>query len=340
MESLVKGSGRVIVYLDDVLIGAETLDELWETAAKVLSRLREAGFKLKINKCLFAVTELDFVGYHISGNGVAPTREKVEAVIRAPSPTKLEELEVYLGAINYYDRFFPNKAEHFAPLYKLLHGDTEWTWTEQEESCITYAKTVLSSGAVLMHFTPSLPIVLATDAGPNGVGVVLSHILPDGSERPIAYASRTLRGSEKNYSQLDKEGLAVIFGVVKFHYWLLGRQFVIITDNLPLTGIFRGEKGIPEVLSPRMLRWCLLLSNYNYNIHHRLGKYHANADFFSRMPIPCTESDFIFPEPAGILYLEQAPEGAPLRAQIIAQATTSRPPIGTVKRSDRVRSLS
>jgi hypothetical protein len=165
--------------------------------------LKDAGFNLKLEKCMFGVQKLDFVGYTILGYGIQPTAEKVKSLLNAPSPTIISELQAYLGYVNCYERLFPNKSTVFAPLYELLCEKVLWRWTEREEACISYIKRIMPSGAVLKRLNPKLPIVLHCDASPYGVGAVLSHIGGDNLEFPITYTSRVLRGSEKNYVQID-----------------------------------------------------------------------------------------------------------------------------------------
>ena len=110
------------------------------------------------------------------------------------------------------------------------------------------------SAGVLTHYDPTLPITLAADSSAYGVGAVISHVFSDNSEHPIAFASRTLTASERNYSQLEKEALALIFGVQKFHRYLYGRKFNFITDHKPLTTILGPKKGIPSLAAARLQR--------------------------------------------------------------------------------------
>ena len=124
---------------------------------------------------------------------------------------------------------------------------------------------------LLVHYNEDLPLVLACDASLQGIGAVLSHIMPDGAEKPIAYASKTLTKAEKNYSQLEK-GLAVVFGVKKYHAYHWGRQFLIESDHKPLSSLFGELKEIPPLASARIQRWALTLSAYRYSIRSKLVK--------------------------------------------------------------------
>ena len=132
-----------------------------------------------------------------------------------------------------------------------------------------------------MHYNPTLPIRLAGDASAYGIGAVIAHVFPDGSERPVAFASRTLSQSERNYAQVEKEALSLIFGVKHFHSYLYG---TIITDNKPLTAILGEKKGIPPLAAARLQRWAWILSAYKYEIQFRPSGDHGNADGLSRLP--------------------------------------------------------
>ena len=152
------------------------------------------------------------------------------------------------------------------------------------------AKDQLVSADVLTHYNPDLPICMATDASAYGIGAVISHVLPDGSEKPISFALRTLTLTEKNYAQLEKKALSFVFGVKKFHQYLYGRKFTLITDHKPLTAIFGSKKGIPTLAAARLQRWALLLSTYDYEIQFKPTESHSNADRLSRLPLPVLDS--------------------------------------------------
>ena len=132
---------------------------------------------------------------------------------------------------------------------------------------------------------------LAGDASAYGIGAVISHVYPDGSERPIAYVSRTLSAAEKNYGQIEKEALSLVFGVRKSHQYLYGRKFVLVTDHRPLTSVFGPKRGIPTLAAARLQRWALILSAYTYTIEFKPTEKHLNADGLYRLPLPVQHQD-------------------------------------------------
>ena len=139
-------------------------------------------------------------------------------------------------------------------------------------------------------FDPKLLLRMAGDGSQYEIRAVISHIIPDGSECPIAYASHTLSSTEKKYAQVEKEALSVIFGVKKFHQFLFGKHFTLVIDHKPLTAILGPKKGIPLLAAAGMQRWALLLSGYSYDIHFRPTTAHGNADCLSRLPLSHSSS--------------------------------------------------
>lgn len=133
-------------------------------------------------------------------HGIHPSEDKVRAIQEAPSPINIKELQAFLGLFNYYGRFVPQQSTVLATLYRLLRGNVTWKWTEAEQSAFVKCKDLLTTGKVLAHFDPSLPLILACNASAYGIGAVIQHSIPEGEERPIAYASRTLSPAEIKYS--------------------------------------------------------------------------------------------------------------------------------------------
>ena len=165
-----------------------------------------------------------------------------------------------------------------------MRKHTTWRWGTDQQNAFQNAKKLLCSSKLLIHYDPDKPLLLSCDASPYGLGAVLSHRMPDGSERPIAYTSRTLSNAERNYSQIEKEGLAVVYAVKHFHQYLFGQHFTILTDHKPLLGLLAEDKKIPQMAASRIERWALTLSCYNYSLHYRKGENNGNADCMSRLP--------------------------------------------------------
>ncbi|KAL7853111.1 hypothetical protein SRHO_G00188960 [Serrasalmus rhombeus] len=285
MEGILGGIPNVAIYLDDILCTGPNEQEHLKTLEEVLQRLEKSGLRLKRGKCEFMGKEVTFLGHKINASGLHPLTEKVEAIAEAPEPQNVSELKAYLGLLNYYHRFLPKLSTLLAPLHTLLKKEEKWSWGVKQQKAFEESKVLLQSCSVLVHYDSNKPLILACDASPYGVGAVLSHRMADGSERPIGFVSRTLSAAEKNYSQLDKEGLAVVFGVTKFHKYLYGRQFVIVTDHKPLISLFSEMRAIPQMTSLRIQRWAVTLAAYEYTIMYKVGRDHTNADALSRLPL-------------------------------------------------------
>ncbi|CAG2195305.1 unnamed protein product [Mytilus edulis] len=284
LENVVQGIANVLVRVDDILITGKTREEHLNTLSEVLSRFKRIGIRLKKQKCVFMAEEVVYLGFKINKHGIYPVESKVEAIDKAPSPTNVTELKAYLGMLNYYNRFLANLSHLLKPLHVLLQKDTKWSWEKEQEKAFIESKQLLKSASVLVHFDPKKKLILACDASPYGLGAVLSHKMDDGSDKPIAYTSRTLTSAEKNYSVLEKESLAIIFGIKKFHQYLYGHPVTIITDHKPLIGLFREDKPIPTMAASRIQRWALTLAAYEYTIVYKEGSLNGNADGLSRLP--------------------------------------------------------
>ena len=330
IESLLQGIQRVVAYIDDILITGESEQEHLKNLDEVLKRLEAAGLRLKAEKCKFMMAEVEYLGHRISKEGIFPTSAKVTAIKEAPVPSNVQQLRSFLGLINYYGKFLPNLSSKLAPLHSLLENGKPWQWLDIHQKAFDCAKSQLTSSQVLTHFDSKKEVILSCDASPYGVGAVLAHRFPDGSERPIAFASRTLAPAERNYSQLDKEGLAIIFGVKKFHNFLMGHQFTIFTDHKPLKHLFGEDKAIPPMASARLQRWALILSAYQYRIVHKPGKENANADVLSRLPLPECPSEV--PLPGETVLLLETLEASPVNAKQIAKWTERDPVLSKVKK--------
>ena len=291
IETLLKGIPGVLVYQDDILVTGSSDSAHSQSLHAVLQTLQEHGLRIKPKKCAFFAPCITYLGHRIDANGISTVKDKVQGVTDAPAPLDVSELRSFLGTVNYYGAFIPDLSSKLAPLNNLLKTDSKWNWSKRCEKAFNEIKKCLCSAPVLAHYDPKLPVIVATDASPYGVAAVLSHRYPDKSERPIAYASRTLSTSEKNYSQIDREALAIVFGIKRFHEYLFGQHFTLITDNRPLSHILSPEKGIPNIAAARIQRWAVFLGAHMYSIEHRSASRHTNVDGLSRLPVKCTSKE-------------------------------------------------
>ena len=298
MDTVLQDLPKVICYLDNILVTGSTEEEHLANVEKVLERLQKYSIRAKRAKCEFLSSSLEYLGHRVDSTGLHTTQSKVEAIKKAPQPTNVPELRSFLGLVHYYGKFMPNLATVLNPLNLLLKDGAEWVWTEECSRAFKEAKQLLTSAPVLAHYDPALPIKMAGDASAYGIGAVISHVYSDGSERPILFASRMLSPSEQNYSQIEKEALSLIYGIKKFHSYLYGRRFTLVTDHKPLITVLGPKSGIPPMAAARLQRWALLLSAYNYTIEFKPTLPHGNADGLSRLPLgdrqpPSTCSAFV-----------------------------------------------
>ena len=240
MDNLLKGIKHVSVYIDDIVVTGITEEEHLKNLDEVLSRLDGVGARLRKEKCSFFSPQIEYLGHLINEKGLHPTPSKIKAIIDAPAPPTVTELKSFLGLLNYYCKFLPYLSSTLHPLYSLLQK-----WGPEEKETFQKAKALLSSPRLLVHFDPEKKLVLSCDASAYGLGVVLSLLMEDGAEQPISYASCTLTSAVKKYSQLDKEALAIVYGVTKFHQYLYGRDFTLFTDHKPLTYLFSSDRAVP-----------------------------------------------------------------------------------------------
>ena len=285
MDKVLQGLHHVVWYLDDILITGESEEQHLDNIEQVLGRLEMYGLRARESKCKFFEESVEYLGHLIDKEGVHPLEKKVTAILEAKPPKNVEELQSFMGMVNYYAKFIPNMSTITAPLNELNKKGVAWKWKHKEKEAFRELKEKLASTQVLIHYNPNLPLKLDCDASSVGLGAVLSHVMKDGTERPIAYASRSLSKAERNYSQIEKEALSIVWALHKFHQYLYLNKFILVTDHKPLTVLFKPDKAIPVIASGRIQRWALFLMDYRYQIQFRSTTKHGNADTLSRFPL-------------------------------------------------------
>lgn len=281
-----------LVFLDDILIFSETFDEHLDRLTAVFKRLETHCLKLKAKKCEFFKRSVTYLGHVVSEEGVATDPEKTKAIATWPVPHNIKTLRTFLGFAGYYRRYVKDYSKIAKPLNDLLKGHSTnkgkskskvkpppWKWGSDEEKAFHLLTEKLSSPPILAYADFDKSFILHTDASSQGLGAVLyqDH---NGQKKVIAYASRGLKTSEKNYPAHKLEFLSLKWAVTeKFHDYLYGNSFSVITDNNPLTYILTSAK-----LDATGHRWLAALSNYNFSLRYRKGVNNADADGLSRRP--------------------------------------------------------
>lgn len=283
MENLLRGIPYVVVYQDDITISGKNFEQHIQTLKSVLNKLQSSGLKLNLRKCAFFQNEISYLGFKIDKYGLSKTDERISSILKAPEPKNISEVRAIIGMVNYYSKFVDKFAKKMSPLYQLLQKGVKFNWSKECQKAFDVIKKDITSDQVLVHFNPKLPIVLTTDACNNAVAGVLSHKFPDNQIKPIAFISRALTKTEKNYSTLEKEALAIIFSLTKLKQYLIGNKFIIRTDHKPLITILGEHKSLPIMAAARMQRWAFILSGFNYSIEYIKGK-RNEADELSRFP--------------------------------------------------------
>lgn len=283
MDNLLAGMPFAMAYLDDIVIVSRSIEEHAQHLKGVFSRIKDYGFRLRLEKCNFFMTSIKYLGVIIDSKGRRPDLAKIQAIAKMPPPSDVPTLRSFLGLINYYQVFVNNMRFIRQPFDELLQRDKRWSWSPKCQDAFIKLKDILQSDLLLTHYDPKLDIIVAADASEYGIGAVLQHRFPDGSMKAVIHVSRALTPAERNYGQIEKEGLALIFAVKKFHKMLYGRHFMLLTDHKPLLSIFANKKGIPAHTANRLQRWAVILSAYDFSLEYRNTTSFGQADALSRL---------------------------------------------------------
>ena len=244
MDTMIAGIDFATTYLDDILVKSNSIEEHKSFLKKFFERIRDYGLKIKENKCDFLLEEIKYLGHVINKDDKKPDKSRDSAIKDMPNPKDVKSLQSFLGLVHNLR----------APLNELLHKEKKWIWTKECEQAFREIKEKLTSDLFLIHVNPNLDIIVASDASTHGVGACILHKWKDGKVRPIAHASRSLLPAERNYSQIEKEALAIIFAVTKFNRYIHGRRFTLQTNHKPLVTIFGSKKGLPTYTANRLFR--------------------------------------------------------------------------------------
>lgn len=286
MDNILRGiqNEKCLVYLDDIIVYSTSLQEHIERLRTVFQRLREANFKIQLDKSEFLRKEVAYLGHVVTPEGVKPNPEKIKAIRDYPLPKTTKQIKGFLGLLGYYRRFIRDFAKLTKPFTKCLKKNAKIVLNDEYLACFETCKNLLMNEPILQYPDFSQPFNLSTDASNVALGAVLSQG-PIGKDLPIAYASRTLNQSEQNYSVIEKELLAIVWATKYFRPYLYGQKFNIITDHKPLQWLFSLKDP-----SSKLLRWRIKLEEFDYQIIYKKGKLNTNADALSRVEIHTKET--------------------------------------------------
>lgn len=265
----------VTVFIDDVLIAADSIEEHDRILMQVINRARERNIKFNQAKFQYRISEVKYLGKIISKSGIKCDPDRVEAIRCMEAPKNKKDLQKLLGMVNYVREYIPDLADICQPMRELLKNNVVFNWQEPHERCLNVIKEMIMNAPTLQIFDPVEHITIETDASKFGLGCCLMQ-----KGKPITFASRSLSDAEINYAQVEKELLAVVFACRKFHYYIYGRNITVRSDHKPLIEIMK--KDFCKIPSARLQRLKLSLIKYTMNLIHVPGKYLYVADFLSR----------------------------------------------------------
>ena len=281
-EALINLPG-VICIADDIIVYGSNEEEHDARMKKFLERCTQEGIRLNKDKTKLKVDSITFMGHRITSKGLEVDPNKIKAVKEFPCPGNVSQLRSFLGIVNFLAKFLPNLSDVLYPLHNLLKKETPWNWSTEQDKSFEQVKQLIVDHAVLSFYDPNKELLLECDASDYGLGIVLMQ-----EDKPIAFASRSLSPSERNYAQIEKEMLAIIFGLDKFHHYVYGRTLVVTTDHKPLTSIVNK----PLSKAPKRLQSMMLKAQeYDFTLQYKPGTQIPIADALSRGPVGDTTEE-------------------------------------------------
>lgn len=267
-----------LVYLDDIIVFGNSLQQHLDNLNKVLRRLIEANLKVQVDKCEFLQKQCEFLGHVVTEDGIKPNPNKIEKILTWPLPKTTKQIKGFLGLLGYYRKFIKDFAKLTKPLTKCLKKGAQIIHNEEFKNCFDDCKQLLTSDPILRYPDFDKPFILETDASDFALGAVLSQKFEDSKEHPIAYASRTLNDTECNWSATEKELAAIVWAVKHFRPYIYGTKFQLRTDHKALIWL-RQKKD----LNRKLLHMKLELEEYEFDVTYKKGTLNRNADALSRI---------------------------------------------------------
>ena len=278
MDNILEKAPGCVGIADDVAVYGATQDEHDRNLRNLMQVAREAGLVFNKSKCVIGTAQIEFFGSLYTSDGIKPDPAKVQDICKMPTPQDKEDLRKFLGMISYLGAFIPKLAEHAHSLRELLKQDVPYLWQEDHQENFQKMKQLVSSSTCLKYYDPTKPTVVEVDASQKGLGACLLQ-----DNQPVMFASKTLTDAQKNYSNIERETLAMVFGIRRLHTYLFGKEFTLMTDHKPLEMIW--SKPLASA-PPRLQRLLVKLLGYDFEVKYKPGSTMILADVLSRLPNP------------------------------------------------------
>ena len=272
---------NALLYLDDLILFSKSFDKHLELLEKVFAKFRTAHLRMNPEKSKFGLSHVQYLGFQFSEQGISMDKNKIAAVQTYPRPTSAKQLRSYLGLTNFWKRFICSYSAITQPLRKLLQNNVKFEWGQEQEQAFNELKSRLCSSPILAFPNLNKPFVITTDACRSGLGYILSQLDDEGRERVISYNGRATKPYEKNYTASDLKMAAIMQALITYHPYIATQRFTIVTDHISLQYIQKLKLG-----PSRLIRYSLMLSQYQFDIRHCPGSKLKHADALSRREYP------------------------------------------------------
>ena len=283
MDNIIEQCDGVVGISDDIVVYGETEEQHDTRLIHFFQIARKEGLSLNSTKCTIKVNNISFFGRLYTDKGVLPDPTKVEDIVNMPTPENKQDLQRFLGMVTFLSSHIPNFSDKSAPLRELLKETVPFEFSEDHQNIFTGIKQQVASNTNLQYYDPNTDVNLEVDASLKGLGAALVQ-----QNGPVAFASKTLTTTQSNYSNIERECLAIVHGIQRFHHYLYGKRFTVVTDHKPLEMIF--TKPI-HAAPPRLQRMLLKIQGYDFDVVYRPGSQMILADTLSRLPNQSKQED-------------------------------------------------
>jgi transposase InsO family protein len=278
MDRIIAQVPGCVGIADDIAVFGATEAEHDANLIKLMETAKSEGLVFNSKKCLIKTKEIKFFGSIYTTTGIKPDPSKVEDIHAMPTPESKEDLQRFMGLMTYLSEYIPNFSSKSAPLRDLLKKGTPYIWQEDHQHCFEEVKKLVTADSCIQYFDPKKPTVLEVDASLKGLGACL---LQHG--KVVASASKSLTQAQSDYSNIERETLALAYGVTRFHMFLFGKEFTVESDHKPLEMIVRKPLNSAP---PRLRKILTKVQGYTFDLKYKPGSQMVLSDTLSRLPNP------------------------------------------------------